>query len=125
MSKHRSKSHIIRRHDKSPGEKSPKHSYFYFLTLHAIFFQNQVRIFPATFLQISGSLSSRCDSNLKHGGSREVLGNWLVFLNQVRIFPAILSWFCSSICSRWESNLMCGGSREVLVGIFNNNNNNK
>ena len=31
---------------------------------------NQVRIFPATLLQIS---SSWCDSNLKRGGSREVL----------------------------------------------------
>ena len=31
---------------------------------------NQVRIFPAMLLQIS---SSSCDSNLKRGGSREVL----------------------------------------------------
>ena len=42
---------------------------------------NQVRIFPATLLQISSSL---CDSNLKRGGFREY---WLVFMYQVRNFP--------------------------------------
>ena len=55
---------------KAPNDKSPGHSYFSFNTL---FFQNQVRIFPATLLQITDSLRLRCDSNLKRGGSREVL----------------------------------------------------
>ena len=58
---------------KAPATKAPGKTIFIFLTLHSIFFQNQVSIFPATLLQISGSLCSRCDSNLKCGGSHEVL----------------------------------------------------
>ena len=58
---------------KAPATKAPGIAIFLFLTLHSIFFQNQVRIFPATLLQISGSLHSRWDSDLMRGGSREVL----------------------------------------------------
>ena len=55
---------------KAPEDKSPRRSCFSFNTLS---FQNQVEIFPATLLQVSSSLRSRCNSNLKRGGSREVL----------------------------------------------------
>ena len=49
---------------------SSRHSYF---SCNTLFFLNQVRIFAATSLQISSLLRSRCNSNLKRGGSREVL----------------------------------------------------
>ena len=39
--------------------KAPGIAIFFILALHSIFVQNQVRIFPATLLQISGSLRSR------------------------------------------------------------------
>ena len=55
---------------KASDDKSPRHRYFSFRTL---FFQNQVGIFPSMLLQISILLRSRCDSNLKRSGSREVL----------------------------------------------------
>ena len=52
----------------APATKAPGIAIFF----NTLFFQNQVRIFPATLLQISSSLRSRCDYNLKYGGSSEV-----------------------------------------------------
>jgi len=52
---------------KHPATKAPG------IAINTLFFQNQVRIFPATLLQISNSLRSQCDSNLKRCGSHEVL----------------------------------------------------
>ena len=43
------------------------------IACNILLFQNHVRIFPATLLQISSSLRSRRGSDFKRGGSREVL----------------------------------------------------
>ena len=63
--------------------KAPGIAFFSFNTL---FFQNQVRIFPATLLHIIARFAR--DAILT-SSAVVLVRYWLVFLNQVRIFLAI------------------------------------